>query len=844
MRSLSRKFLIGVGAMTIAVTALASLAAFFAFQHELAERQVGFLADYVVERTQTEDRHFSELAETHHAAAAALQARISRLQPGEIEQRFNDFYVLQADGTCRSRDKAFDGYKDAVGDYYYGVGGFISDCRHMTLQDKAIMVAAYHVVSHVGEVVSREYDNFYFFTPNNRFLMFGPTRPDHLMFYRHEAPANLDVRQEQMVQLTLPSVNPTRAIRCTSLQRLVQDNAGERLATACVSPVDLGGKHIGAFGSSIQLAGYFMKAVGNALPGSSNLIVTSAGELIAYPGFAKTGKASPEIVARYEGGLRLRDVVAKIKQQGRTNGVMRSPNGKDYVAYGLLPGPNWYFLITYPTSAVAWSAARSAAWILAIGLLAAIAQCWLVVFLARRTLVHPLQRLVESAEAEGADRGAGREVADVEARIDEIGALARALRCERERADEVLDSLERRVSERTIELEHANQEKSRFLANMSHELRTPLNGVIAVSETLAREQKTRRTRELAELIVSSGRLLEQVLTDILDFSKIEAGQMRLEIGDFDIERVVPRIAALHQASAEAKGLALKWSIAADARGLYRGDAVRITQVLSNLLSNAVKFTEAGRVELAVSRAEGGLHFVVRDTGIGFDDAVRKRLFNRFEQADASITRRFGGTGLGLAICNSLAQLMGGDISAASEPGKGSSFELFLPLEKVADHGAAPVEAADAREISIAGVRVLLAEDHPTNQKVVRLILEAVGVDLSVVENGREALDLLQAESFDLILMDMQMPVMDGLTATAALRDRERQSGSPRVPVIMLTANALDEHVRASSQAGADMHISKPIRADSLLEAMAELLAHKDGVDSALVPAASVCSPAA
>jgi signal transduction histidine kinase/ActR/RegA family two-component response regulator len=824
MRSLSRKFLLSVGAMTIAVTALASLAAFYAFQHELTERQIAYLGDYVIERTQTEDRRFSDLLETHRAAAVALENRIVRMRPGEIERRFKEFYPLQADGTCRTRDSAFDGYKDPIGDYYYGLGGFVSDCRHITQADKAMMVAAYHVVAHVGEVVSREYDNFYFFTPDTRLVMFGPERPDHLMYYRHNAPPTMDVSHEQMVDITRPAANPGRTIRCTNLQRLIQDDKGVRQATACVSPVDIGGRHVGAFGSSIELSGYLTKAVTRRLPGASNLIITDQGELLAYPGLTSAARPSEAALTGLEHKLRLRELIGKIKAQNDNHGVTLSPDGSRYIAYGVLRGPNWYFLISYPTAAVAWSAARSAAWILLIGVLAAAAQAWLVMLLARGTIVKPLQRLADSTEAEGSSR----DVADVEARPDEIGALARALRAERERADEVLDSLETRVRQRTEELEHANQEKSRFLANMSHELRTPLNGVIAVSETLAREQKTRRTRELAELIVSSGRLLEQVLTDILDFSKIEAGQLRLEIGAFDIERVVPRIAALHQASAEAKGLKLRWSIDPAAHGTYRGDAVRITQILSNLLSNAVKFTEAGEAELTVHAAAQGLRFTVRDTGIGFEEEVRRRLFKRFEQADASITRRFGGTGLGLAICRSLTELMGGVLHAASTPGAGSRFEVFRPLDRISDTAMGPVAEDEAEEVSIQGVRILLAEDHPTNQKVVRLILEAVGVELTVVENGREALDALAGQSFELVLMDMQMPEKDGLTATTALRAREQAQGLARIPVIMLTANALDEHMRASAEAGADMHISKPIRADALLNAIVHLLSAARG----------------
>jgi signal transduction histidine kinase/ActR/RegA family two-component response regulator len=407
----------------------------------------------------------------------------------------------------------------------------------------------------------------------------------------------------------------------------------------------------------------------------------------------------------------------------------------------------------------------------------------------------------------------------VEQRQDEIGLLARALRQERDKVEAVLASLEERVRERTAALEQANAEKSRFLANMSHELRTPLNGVIAISETLAKSQRTERDRELAELIVSSGRLLEQVLTDILDFSKIEAGEITLGDEVFLLEDVVVRIAELHRAAADAKGLAFHWTVDPAAAGYYRGDPVRVTQVLSNLLSNAVKFTEHGSVSLIVEPCAGNLRFAVTDTGIGFDETVRARLFRRFEQADASIRRRFGGTGLGLAISRSLVELMGGRIDVASDPGQGSTFEVLLPLAR--SEPAPAVEADDeGEEVSLLGRRILLAEDHPTNQKVIQVILDMFGVDLDIVENGALALRRLEVDAYDVVLMDMQMPEMDGLSATEALRALERDTGRRRTPVIMLTANAMDEHVRASLAAGADEHLAKPIRADALIEAIA------------------------
>jgi len=428
--------------------------------------------------------------------------------------------------------------------------------------------------------------------------------------------------------------------------------------------------------------------------------------------------------------------------------------------------------------------------------------------------VRPVERLAASCEPEGERPN----VSDIEHRQDEIGVLATSLRTEREKTEAVMASLEDRVSERTAQLERANAEKSRFLANMSHELRTPLNGVIAISETLAAQQKTAKGKELAELISASGRLLERVLTDILDFSKIEAGEIALAHDDFEMSRLVGHIAELHRASAEAKGLAFRWSIAPDAQGRFGGDTVRLTQVLSNLLSNAAKFTEAGEVALSVARDAEGVCFTVSDTGIGFDDETRQRLFRRFEQADGSISRRFGGTGLGLAISRSLVELMGGRIEVSSTPGQGSTFAVHVPLAE--GQGEAADEADDeAAEIDISGARVLVAEDHPTNQKVVELILESVGVTPVIVENGRLALAALEAAPFDVVLMDMQMPELDGLSATRLLRAREAAEGLARTPVIMLTANALDEHIKAGAEAGADAHLSKPIHAQALIEAI-------------------------
>ncbi len=821
--SLSRRFLIGLGLTSLLFTSVATLATFVDIQHVLEDRQVQFLSQYVQERSTNAGRRFSELIKLHRSAVAALRAGVAAMPVQQATALIERETLPLPDGTRRSRPEVFDGRTDQDGGRTYGMGVFLAGGDQIAPEDRKVLASAFPIVSRFGQAAHGSYDNFYFYTAQQRpdtpyrLIMFGPDRPDRLMFYRWTAPASLDFSTEEIERFITKTANPSDQTRCTSLQRLMQDDKGKQgVTTACVTPAYVNGRLVGAFGSNLKVDTFAAGVIKESLPGAENLIVRSDGQLIAAPHAPLSATRTEDAVAAYQRQLGLADLVKAMNASGRDSGVLRTRHGDHIIAYGRLAGPDWYLLLSYPAAAVTWSAMRSASWVLGLGLIASALQTAVLLRLARTTIVHPLQTLALSCRSRDRD-----DSVSLMKRPDEIGLLARSLRAERARADSAMGTLERRVNERTAELERANEEKSRFLANMSHELRTPLNGVIALSETLVREQTTPRNVELAELIVASGRLLEQVLTDILDFSKIEAGEMRIEARPFDLRTVVSQVAELHRASADAKAIGLSWKLQPEAVGGYMGDAVRVTQVLSNLLSNAVKFTERGDVGLEVERMADGLRFSVSDSGIGFDEQVRARLFQRFEQADVSIRRRFGGTGLGLAICRSLVELMGGAIEARSIPGVGSVFSFELPLATTV---AAPVcEVAEAEAAALGCVRILLAEDHPTNQKVVRLILESVGVDLDIVENGREALEALQQQRYDLVLMDMQMPELDGLSATAMLREREAVQGLARTPVIMLTANALDEHKRASMAAGADRHLTKPLRAAELLDTVDKLI---------------------
>jgi PAS domain S-box-containing protein len=371
--------------------------------------------------------------------------------------------------------------------------------------------------------------------------------------------------------------------------------------------------------------------------------------------------------------------------------------------------------------------------------------------------------------------------------------------------------------------------KSDFLSNMSHEIRTPLNGVLAVSEVLARTQLDERQGEMVRLISTSGRTLLRVMDDLVEFSRLEGDQIEFDVRPFELEETLRNTCEAARTRAEAKGLRFDAFISASCDGVFRGDPVRIGQVLGNLLNNAVKFTEQGHIGVSATVEElpdgkTQLRLSVTDTGVGFAPELAERIFERFEQADISTSRKFGGLGLGLSIVKRLVELMSGQVRAESKEGEGSTFEVICPIsrDRIAALGAITAVAVEDfdTETSIENLRLLVAEDNPMNRRVVELLLAQSGLSITFAENGKEAVEKFSTARFDLVLMDLQMPIMGGLAAMRAIRAWEKDNGRAPTPMLAVSANATDEHVLEAKEAGADDHVAKPIVRETLFEAIA------------------------
>ncbi|MEO1015242.1 MAG: ATP-binding protein [Pseudomonadota bacterium] len=630
----------------------------------------------------------SAIAEAH--ANDAMARRFSMWKAADdLDAAFDKRFQSQPDGTYRSRNEDFEGARDGGG-VTYGVAAFIAPSSVTESRHKAALLAAYDVVARYGDAFHYWAEDFYFYTPNNDIIIFAPERSDRLLFYRKEAPADLSFQKTLGKYVSIKN-NPDRGMKCSGLVGLMYDAGVPRIGASCHTPFDADGRHVGAFGISYWLAAWLEGIVEEPVYGVSPMIVAGDGEMIAHADMndRSGGRDAGVAFARAVGADELID---EISRRGDEEGWFYFPPWRSYVAYARMTGPDWYLLAATPASAVQMHVLGESLGLGVLSLCALLAVIAGMTLTVRRLIKLPLVQLAREAAFRVDDAvDVGYSAAG---RSDEIGELARSFQSRDDRYRRLVANLDAKVKARTSELEKARDEaeranaaKSAFLANMSHEIRTPLNGVIGMAQVLSRSRLEPQQKEYADVIARSGASLLGVINDVLDLSKIEAGSLRIERAPFDLSNLLSDLEKEFRHMTDEKGLGLYFELRLGGAEMLEGDMMKVRQVLTNLLSNAIKFTAEGHIDLVAEAARGSgeevmTRFTVRDTGIGITEEALSRVFEPFEQADVSTTRRYGGTGLGLPICRRIAQAMGGGVSATSAPGRGSAFVFWAPMRLV------------------------------------------------------------------------------------------------------------------------------------------------------------------
>ncbi|MEG2171628.1 MAG: ATP-binding protein [Desulfovibrionaceae bacterium] len=555
--------------------------------------------------------------------------------------------------------------------------------------------------------------------------------------------------------------------------------------------------------------------------GSQLILVSQFGTIVVHPDSdvilrhtlvsLSHERASPELV----------DFAYSLRNTS-TGGVVRFDKGllgmNEYIAYTPISHTNWTLLSVIPESVVLGPLMQSV-WggvyfVFIVSGLMFFCSYWLLT----HELVQPLRGLQQVAHRFA--EGQLQTQVDASSKIYEILCLEKAFNT---MVGQVGESMAKEIAAGRARsyAEEASKAKSDFLARMSHEIRTPMSAILGLTHLALKETSPGQQYGYLRKIQRASKNMLAIINDILDFSKIEAGKLTLEMAPFRLEEIITTLEDMFSSIAEEKGLRFLINVDESVPLYLMGDALRLTQVLMNLSNNALKFTEQGSVTVCMRGmccVDGlcMLAITVQDTGIGIAPEVQKQLFSKFSQADSSTTRKFGGTGLGLAICKLLVELMGGTISLESVVGRGSIFRVRVPLSCVPEDVDVPIATAHTPLPSIPpSTRILVAEDNDINQEIIVALLKHMGLSCRLVSNGKQALQALHEEVFDIVLMDIQMPEMDGLSATVALRSQHFT-----MPVLAMTANAMEEDKEHCRAAGMNAHIAKPIDPDILQSTIA------------------------